>query len=184
MEEGQDETRTTEVNKDPPQQSRDNTQPSSKTIDYSQSYGPIFPVTLVDKTHQLKMFVGETPSIALTRFCGMLKLNAVQCTQVKVAYYERCQNSDIRDINLETELFGHASRGDSTDTDSNDGTVSASSPFDFQKQQDTKQATSTVSSSSSKYPPMLEWFLTICEEYWNIIALIIVVLYIATEQMP
>lgn len=152
--------------------------PSTTSIDYSQSYGPVLPVSILDRTHQLKMFVGETPTKALIRFCGMLKLTTVQCTQVKSAYHELCQKDEIEDIDLENELFGAATDSESASSTLDSGTDTLAESFQFQK--DYRQQPPAY----ENYLPWLKCLLTALEDNWNMIALLIVILYIATEQMP
>jgi hypothetical protein len=140
------------------------------------------------------MFVGETPSKALKRFCGMLKLNEAQCTQAKLAYYELCQKNNIRDVILETELSGSrggdgGSDGAGDSSSGNEGNIeeatagSEAPPFNFQRE-DHSRSSKQSSHKEEAYSPLIQWILDVCEEYWNLIALLIVVLYIATEQMP
>jgi hypothetical protein len=154
-------------------------------VDYSQSYGPVLPVTHLDKTHQLKMYVGEIPSTALKRFCGMLKLDNAQCKQVKLAYFELCQGEkyNIGDAVLEEELSSHFSGSRKVDKFST-GDNSVSSTVDGVQQDDSIVDINSRLNYHDDHPTWLKWVTSKCAEYWNFVALIIVILYLATENLP
>lgn len=144
---------------------------SLQSVDYSQTHGPVLPVTLEGTTHHLKMFLGETPSVALKRFCGMLKLDTTQCTQVKVAYDELCRQNELTE-NESTQKVGRSDQADKESRAENTQQESMSS----------KDYPNTPSQQHEDYPQLLKWFLSVCEEYWNTIAFIIMIMYVATEH--
>ena len=141
-------------------------------------------MTLTDKTHQLKMFIGETPTTALKRFCGMLKLNTIQCHQVKLAYHELCVKNSIIDTSLEKELSETNPNSQPSKSRIIDETSEENSVEDEQSSFELGKNNNDMQSKYDGYPPLMKRLLELSEEYWNIIALIIVVLYIATEHLP
>jgi hypothetical protein len=57
-------------------------------IDYSSKSGPILRVTAGTETHNLQAYLGETEEQTVLRFCGTLKLDLSQCSQVATTYSE------------------------------------------------------------------------------------------------
>ena len=141
----------------------------SGAVDYSQTYGPELSVTLFDKTHKLSMFVGETPSVALNRFCSMLRLSGMQCTQVQEAFSELCKSENMVFDSAVTRY-------------QNDGIENAFEEHNYHKSEHDSNLNRNFQfekeSQGDQHP-----FLQLCEQYWNFIALAIIILYIAVEHM-
>ena len=104
----------------------------------------------------MQLYKGETPSQGVSRFCKMLKLDEPLCATVRNAFYNRCLDSGL----LHDDLL------------------------DTQDESQTLPAAGSARAQDHRGGDSSFWdnlYLTIADsinDYWNWIALVIVVLYV------
>ena len=125
----------------------------SVEIDYSIKIGPILPVNYEGISRNLQMFSGETPTQAVTRFCGMLKLNSLQCQQVKEGFFKLLNPESVQN---ENEI----------ENSKNLKEIKQSSILQFE----------------SIIEEYLNQIIAFLEKYWNYIFLLLSVIYVIREN--
>jgi hypothetical protein len=145
---------------------------SEVRIDYAEKVGPALSVNYQGTNHVMQMYLGETPSIAVKRFCGMLKFEEHQCTQVRNTFYNLCLDSGIiHDDLMDTEDIIPAApaskRGDEAhhSTNSPDRNSPNPSPASF------FESVGLPSTVADHF-----------KDYWNWVALAIVLFYVIIHQ--
>ena len=135
----------------------------SRRVDYSQSVGPQLSVNYDGSVHTMQMYEGETPSVAVLRFCGMLKLDESQCATVRRTFFNRCLDSGIiHDDLLDTEEEEVA-----------DTSISTKDEGSKKEQPD---------EAKSGWEALMSRISDHASDYWNWIALAIVIFYIILHQ--
>jgi hypothetical protein len=136
--------------------------PSTNEIDYSQRVGPILPVTHKGLTHNLQTYQGETPEGAIKRFCGMLKLNAIECQQVHDPF--------LKLIDAKSAI----------DSDTPDSQSVEKDQKDHQSADHSSQ--STDPSLPSFWARIYSQLTDLLNQYWNYIILFVTVMYVILEN--
>jgi hypothetical protein len=130
---------------------------STNEIDYSQRVGPILSVTHKEVRQNLQTYFGETPEDAIKRFCGMLKLNPVECQQVRETFLKLISSKESPTI----DKHSLSAKGD--DSESSDSP--APSP-----------------SSPSHWNNISSHITMFLNQYWNYILLLVTVVYVILEN--
>lgn len=74
-------------------------------IDYSEKVGPALPVTFANgNTRTIQAFKGETFEMCVKRFCGMAKLDHLECKQVHNGFMAHTQNDEMTPLHFFEEL--------------------------------------------------------------------------------
>ena len=140
--------------------------PSSLRVDYSGRSGPILKVTHPSGVHSLQAYLNEEPGQAVNRFCKMLSFEPVHCTQVRQHYFQLCGIPTTEDSSTQTLT----------------ATATATSAPSLGGSLEEGGSGSSVASVYSWVCEVVDGAISWLREYWNIVTLVIVVLYVIVEQ--